>query len=65
MTSLPVRGWSVGRGGLSLAVSHYLAGALLLMVVLAVPRLRLAGAAARLEMTVGAPALGPARRSAA
>jgi hypothetical protein len=36
--SLPVRGWSVNHWGLSLLVSHYLSGALLLLVVLAMAR---------------------------
>jgi hypothetical protein len=39
--SLPVRGWSVNRWGLTVLVSHYLAGALLLLILLAFTRHRL------------------------
>jgi hypothetical protein len=45
--SPPVRGWSVSRLGLSLLVSHYLAGALLLMALLATARHRLSRPAIR------------------
>jgi hypothetical protein len=59
--SLPVRGWSVNRWGLSLLVSHYLAGALVLLATLMAARYQLANCANRMP----APATEfPPRRAA-
>jgi hypothetical protein len=65
--SLPVRGWSVNRLGLSVLVSHYLAGALLLMAILGVLRYRLGPAVASEQGKVveGAGITGPAGGRAA
>lgn len=41
LLSLPVRGWLVDRWWLAVLVSHYLAGALLLLAILAIARWRL------------------------